>query len=264
MHQVIQDFLLKYYNEYTIDYLNKNRDIVTNDCFNSLGEKLFEKFQNKKFNTNNSVNQESLIEYYEYGIKCIEEYIKKVSKYFPKRNWAISAIEYQLIYPYKLNNEEILFRGYIDVLLYNQKENKYKIIDLKTSRTTWNDTQKKDEFKRMQLLLYKYFISLEKNVELDNIDVEFLILKKTVYQHPDYYISRIQRVSVPNSKVTINRYIKLMNEILTDIIESIKLDNFQPNPNKLCKYCQHYKFIKYCKKGIYERQKIQDINCGES
>jgi hypothetical protein len=51
-------------------------------------------------------------------------------------------------------------------LLKDTKNNKYKIIDLKTSRTTWNDKQKNDETKRLQLLLYKIFLSQEKNIPL--------------------------------------------------------------------------------------------------
>jgi len=62
------------------------------------------------------------------------------------------------------SNWNIKFKGYIDILLHDKKNNRYKIVDLKTSRTSWNDKQKNDEITRLQLLLYKIFLSQEKSI----------------------------------------------------------------------------------------------------
>jgi RecB family exonuclease len=43
--------------------------------------------------------------------------------------------------------------GYLDVVLYHEPSNTFKIIDIKTSTKGWNKYTKKDESKQFQLVL---------------------------------------------------------------------------------------------------------------
>ena len=57
-------------------------------------------------------------------------------------------------------------------------QNKFTIIDLKTSTRGWTSKNKKDEEKQFQLLLYKKFFAEQYNIPIENIDIEFMIIVK--------------------------------------------------------------------------------------
>jgi hypothetical protein len=64
----------------------------------------------------------------------------------------------------------ILYKGYLDVVLYHEGTNSFKILDIKTSTRGWGDKEKKDEIKQYQLILYKKFFAQQFNVPIDNIE----------------------------------------------------------------------------------------------
>jgi len=138
------------------------------------------------------------------------------------------------------------FNGYIDVILYNKKEDTYKVIDLKTARYGWKDNQKKDEVKRMQLQLYKYFFAQSKKIDINKIEIEFIILKKVIFD-TKYKISRIQTYSPPQSNATTKKAMKLF----WDTIEEMKLlvesgGKGEIKISNLCKWCPFYKEKELC------------------
>jgi hypothetical protein len=103
--------------------------------------------------------------------------------YFSKKGYELVGIEVPLNVPV---TDDIKFIGYMDVVLYNTQTGRYKIIDIKTSTMGWNKYQKADKKKTNQLLLYKQFYSLEKDIPIDKIDVEYLlkvsIIDKVLFQ----------------------------------------------------------------------------------
>jgi len=67
------------------------------------------------------------------------------------------------------------FKGFIDWIY--KKDGQYYIADFKTSEKGWGPYNRKDEVKRYQLLLYKWFFAQANNIPLENINVQFIILK---------------------------------------------------------------------------------------
>ena len=66
------------------------------------------------------------------------------------------GIETPITMPPISSNPNVLFIGYLDIVMYNETLNKFKIIDIKTSTKGWKlDYVKKDEDKQFQLILYK-------------------------------------------------------------------------------------------------------------
>ena len=53
----------------------------------------------------------------------------------------------------------VLYNGFLDVVMYHEPTNTFKIIDIKTSTRGWREKEKKDENKQFQLILYKHFFS---------------------------------------------------------------------------------------------------------
>jgi len=90
----------------------------------------------------------------------------------------------------KILGERVFFKGFIDILLWDKKRNKYIIVDFKTTANGWTPSVKNDKVKRSQLLLYKYFILKNKRAlgeDLKDSDVECVfVLLKGKKQQLDY------------------------------------------------------------------------------
>jgi hypothetical protein len=153
------------------------------------------------------------------------------------------GIELELNFPI---NDNISFTGFIDVAIADELSGKIKIIDFKTSTYGWNDYAKKNESKTAQILLYKKFYSEIFNVKQDMIDVEFVILKRKLYENVDFPQKRIQRFSPASGNVSVNKSVKM----LTEFVDTAFTSDGEYNTNrhyklaetdKLCKYCEFYK-----------------------
>ena len=72
------------------------------------------------------------------------------------------------------------------MVLYHEPTNKFYIYDIKTSRSGWNAKAKKDETKQMQLVLYKKFFNEQYGIPLEDIEVEFFIVKRKIWENSDF------------------------------------------------------------------------------
>jgi hypothetical protein len=124
--------------------------------------------------------------------------------------------------------------------MYHEPTETFKIIDIKTSTRGWNDKVKKDEDKQFQLILYKKFFAEQFNIPVSNIDVEFFILKRKVYDHPDYVIPRIQTFTPASGKVKLNKADKALNSFIGEVFDKkgYKDKDYIPTPSKWnCTFC---------------------------
>jgi len=164
---------------------------------------------------------------------------------FPSKKYEFIGTEFPLEVDIKNN---VQFVAFIDLVLRDKETNKYKIIDFKTSATGWNDHMKADESKYSQLLLYKAFYSKKFDVPLDDIEVEFFILKRKLYENVSYPQSRIQKFipthNKPSIAKSINGFIMFINECFNEDGQYKENGVFPKVPGKAkknCKYCPHKK-----------------------
>ena len=191
-------------------------------------------------------------EFYEDGANIIEFFKKRRSKYFTKRDKYLVGCEVPIIIQpdKKLNN--VMYMGYLDLVLYNEWEDKFYIYDIKTSTKGWGDWAKKDEIKHFQLVLYKKFFSEQYGVPLDKIEVEFFIVKRKVPEFSDFAISRIQTFKPASRKVKINKATKFMNSFISEAFnksghkDSVHL----PKPGNGCRFCPYADNKELCEFGI--------------
>lgn len=255
MHTIIQNALHDfYYNNIKFD-INKLNGKLYHEMSNILNSAL------KSENSVNNINEDEYSKYYDSGKDILNDLfgnMKKFYNYFPK-GYKLIENEYYLKYP--LDDANINFIGKIDILLYNEKENKYKIIDLKTSYSGWKDLDKKDELKVQQIIFYKYFLSKLLNINIDKIDIEFLVLKKHVFtpknlDNPYIKIKSIQKFEPASGKIKTKKAINELNEIITTYYNkdgSYKDIEFKPNKKGgMCQYCS---FKNECNEIILERIK---------
>ena len=234
VHEVIQAYLVCYY-ERTI----KEADALP--LVDILKYRLEENFKKSKaiHKDEFEVTKEEMVEFFNDGIKIIEEFKKRKSSYFPKKNTELVGFEIGLSFDLP---KEMRFNGYMDVVLHNKNTGRIKIIDIKTATMGWNKYQKADKNKTNQLLLYKYFFSQQREIPIDKIDIEYLILKRRLYENMDFPQKRIQTFSPASGKPSINKVMNRLDEFITDCFDEngmlIEKDYFKNVSTKNCKYCE--------------------------
>lgn len=136
--------------------------------------------------------------FYDDGVEIIRWIKKRRNKLFTIRNVKLLGIELPLIY--KLQNN-LYYKAYIDFALYDLDLNKVYIYDIKTSTSGWGKKVKADNDKISQVLLYKEFFSKQYNIPIENVEAEFFIVKRKLYENVDFIIPRIQRFKPPSGKI---------------------------------------------------------------
>jgi hypothetical protein len=238
LHEVIQHYL-------TVMYEQSGAEADKINTYEMFEDKLREEYT-KQYKSNKNQHFSSpdeLREFFEDVIEIRREFAKYKSKHFSKRGWHLIGCEIpiQLHPDPKLPN--VVYQGYLDIVMYHEPTNKIYIIDLKTSTSGWNDKQKKDENKQFQLILYKKFFSEQFNFPIENIEVEFFIVKRKLFESDDFVIRRIQKFKPPSGKVKLNKATQALNDFLKSAFDlnGYKKTEHKPKSNNNCKWCVFHK-----------------------
>ena len=234
LHEVLQHYLTVMYDKSFIEADKINTSEM-------LEETLREEYT-KQYKANNKQHfssPEELREFYEDGVEIIREFSKRKKKYFSKRGWHLVGCEVPIkVTPHKYK-PNLLLQGYLDVVMYHEPTQTFKIIDIKTSKSGWNKTMKSDENKQLQLVLYKKYFAELYDVPVEKIEVEFFIVKRKLYESKEFIIRRIQTFIPPSGKVKMNRVTKSLNDFINGAFgQDGYLDkDYQPTPHKNCHWC---------------------------
>lgn len=122
-----------------------------------------------------SLFKEKNFAHYEQGGENILSVLKnELQSYFGK--FKVVEVEYRLSAPNGSRWPQ-RFKGLIDIVL--ELENGRKVVaDFKTANSTFFFVRYKNRFKDYQLILYKHFYCLEKNIKTEDIDTYFFVLEK--------------------------------------------------------------------------------------
>ena len=225
------------------------------DILELLKDKIREHYQDeyKKNKSQHFSNPGELSEFYKDGVEILNYLKKNRGKYFSKRGWHLVGIETPILMAPMKYNPNVLFMGYLDIVMYNEKLDKFKIIDIKTSTNGWKlDYVKKDEDKQFQLILYKKFFAEQFGVPVENIDIEFFITRRKVYEEGDFPQKRFQMYSPPSGKIKISRATKAIEEFMSECFIENKHSTKEmlPNPSKWnCTFCAFKEDKKLCGLG---------------
>lgn len=238
LHTTIQHYLTLFYDESVAaaDRLDLNSLLKTSLKTEYLASK--EKNNNIDFS-----NPAELNEFYNDGVNIIKYIKTKKAKYFSKRGWHLVGVELPLsLQPNKsLNN--IMFIGFLDLVLYHEDTNTIKIVDIKTSTRGWGDKEKKDEIKQTQLILYKKLFAEQYNFPVDNIEIEFFITRRKVFEEGDYPQKRIQEFIPASGKVKLNKAGQLLDGFLNEVFNTDgtnKQVDLEKRPSKHnCRFCPY-------------------------
>jgi hypothetical protein len=109
--------------------------------------------------------------------------------------------------------------------------------------------------------LYKKYFSLINGIPIDNIETQFIIFKRKIWENSDFPQPRTSKYNPPSGKVSLNKYSKLMDEFIqTCFTEDGKYDETKDYPVakyaascKWCPYKNHETII--CPKWEKKRKK---------
>jgi hypothetical protein len=249
LHETLQHYITTIYN---VSGAEADRINLEEYFYDKLGE-----IYRKDLKSNKNVhftNPEELNEFYEDGLEIIRFLKKKRNIYFGKRGWYLIGCEVPLMVNPNPTYPNILYKGYLDVVLYHEGTNSFKILDIKTSTRGWGDKEKKDEIKQYQLILYKKFFAQQFNIPIDNIDVEFFIVKRKIWEQSEFPISRIQEFKPASGKVKLNKAYTAINDFVDIAFNSNGTYNNKihlPNPSAHnCKFCPFKDNKELCDKGL--------------
>ena len=243
MHEVIQTWLEVMYNDSA-----KNADLLNLE--EMLRDKLIEQFNIAKENDGKApCTKEDINEFFIDGCNILDFLKKKRGDYFQKRQYELVGCEVPIEVMLK---KDIKMVGYLDIVLKHKPTDTITIIDIKTYTRGWNKWMKADKNKTQQLLLYKQFYSKQYNHPIENIDVEYFIVKRKLWENTDFPQKRVQKFSPASGTVSMNKVNKGLNLFLENAFDDkgeYKNDMVATPSKKACKFCEFRK-TEYCSDGI--------------
>ena len=255
LHITIQEYL-------TVMYEESKAAADRLDSEATLKRVLKEEYQNfyKKNKNIHFSNPAELAEFYDDGLNIINYIRKRGNIYFSKKGWYLLGCEMPIVIKPMKGLSNVLFSGFLDLVFYHEPTNIIKILDIKTSTRGWGDKEKKDEVKMSQLILYKKFFSEQYNFPIDNIEVEYFITRRKVYEEGDYPQKRIQEYKPAAGKVKINKANQLLESFLNEVFNSdgsFKMHELEKRPSKEnCRFCPYSNNPDLCNKNEEIKKKF--------
>lgn len=177
---------------------------------------------------------------------------KKRGGYFSTKGTYLAGVETLL---YQELRPGVQFKGFVDLVFYNEVLDEWTIVDIKTSTSGWNSHAKKDDKKIAQILLYKEFFSKQFNIPIDKIEVEYFILKRKVPKDAEFAAMerRVQEFRPPSGKIKRGQAVSLMNNFVETAVdmdgEYIDKD-YPTSPSKsACMFCA-FKKMRICPDAV--------------
>ncbi len=244
-HETVQDWLTTLY-----EVSGVAADAM--DLENKLYEGLIFHYSDEKKNNSDEhfTTSQDLKEFYEDGCTILKYIKKNRAAYFGKQGWHLVGVEIPLMVPPKESHPGILFKGYIDLVLYHEPSDEFHIFDIKTSTRGWGDKEKKDEMKQSQLILYKNFFSKQFGISQDKIHIKFFIVKRKIWEQSDFVQKRVQEFIPASGPIKTKKAVAKMEQFIIECFEPsgiIKNRVYQKKPSiNTCRWCPFYEQPYHC------------------
>ena len=191
---------------------------------------------------------EELNEFYEDAVAILEFFKKKRGVFFSKKSSELVGIEIPINGPIVEGIESVKMKGFIDLVIYDKIVDKYTIYDIKTSTRGWSDYEKKDQTKISQILLYKRFFSVLRDVPEDKIDVQFFIVRRKINENLEFAPKRVQEFIPANGVKKVKDAFEDFQNFVKDVFTpdgDYQEKTYLKNIDK-CKFCPYLDKPDYC------------------
>lgn len=121
----------------------------------------------------------------------------------------------------------------------------------------WKDKKRKKEGN--QLRLYKHFFARQYDVDIKNIEIEYFIVKRKIWEGADFEIPRVQVYKPASGKPSIKKTDDIMKEFVETAFNadgSYNKDSEYPAYKTDCTYCPFKKEHDLCP------PKQRQLRCG--
>ena len=126
-------------------------------------------------------------------------------------DFELVSVEEELFEPVSLfTDAEYDFKGFIDVVA-KTPDGKYHIIDWKTCSWGWDGKKRNDKMVVYQLTLYKHFFAIKHNIDMEDIETHFALLKRTAKKN------QVELFKVSNTQRRVDNALGLINKALFNI-----------------------------------------------
>lgn len=165
--------------------------------------------------------KEDLMAWRQQGIDIIPEIYTALSKKFGKMgtDWHVLTAEEQLYEEIiETEHSDKKFKGFIDLVV--MAGNKIHLIDWKSCSWGWDARKKSDKYINYQLVFYKHFYARKHNIELEDIECHFVLLKRTAKKS-----NKVEFVRVTAGKKRIENALNLLTKALYNIEKGKHIKN---------------------------------------
>jgi len=121
------------------------------------------------------------------------------------------------------------FKGFIDLVI-KTPDQKYHIIDWKTCSWGWDSRKKADKIVNYQLIMYKHFFAKKHNIDPENIETYFALLKRTAKK------DNVEIFRTTSGEKKTNNCLSLLEKSVINMEKGVEIKN-----RLSCKYCKFYK-----------------------
>lgn len=212
MHEVLQAFLEKLYSTTVQEANDLPVEQMLHDCMLKEYTTMREQNGGGHFST-----AAELSEYYSDGVQILRWFKSHRNEFFMKKDWELVGIELPIeVFPVE-SRPTVRLVGYLDLVMRNTKTGKIVIYDFKTSTKGWSKWAKADKIKTAQLVLYKTFYAQQFQIPPENIDVQYLILKRKIDEDAEYLAmkKRIQRFEPSHGKISQGFILREIQDFIT-------------------------------------------------
>ncbi len=242
-HETLQEYITVMYNE--SGAAADRMDLVA--LFQSKFAEVYSK-EYKAAGAHFSSPQE-MGEFYEDAVAILDWIKKNRNKIFTIRKMRLLGIELPLLL--KVQNN-LFYKAFIDFALYDEDLNKIYIYDIKTSTRGWSDNDKRDDSKISQVLLYKQYFAQQFDVDVEEIEVEFFIVKRKIWEQSEYPIPRVQSFKPASGKVKRKQAVDNFQSFINDCFDQVgkpQIKSYIKNVGeKSCKWCPYNDKPELCDK----------------
>jgi len=173
------------------------------------------------------INKKLILDMKNQGENLIEYIIPALKETFGQ--YEIVSIEEMLFEEMEFLQDDYNFKGFIDLVI-KTPDGKYHVIDWKTCSWGWDMKKKSDPMVVYQLSYYKNFFAKKHNIDPDDIETYFALLKRTAKKN------NIEIFKVTNGKKRLANAMDLLIKAVTHI----NAKNFVKNKLS-CNRCEFYK-----------------------
>jgi hypothetical protein len=248
MHETIQQWLQVMYTDSATAAEAMDLNAMLLDSMATEYKKTMAQY-GVKFTSRTEMN-----EFYTDGVEILDFLRKNRSDYFSTRKMRLVGVELPIYYPASDSNENIMMKGFLDLVFEIVEDGSIEIWDIKTSTNGWNKYQKDDKTKTAQLVLYKRFFSEQYGYPLDKIQVRYFIVKRKLWEEAMFAQKRVQEFVPAHGVPTMRKILTNFNQFIEDGFNadgSYKVDGEFPaiagKNGKNCKFCP-FKDSELCSK----------------